>query len=150
MLRNLKMKKKKGFTLIELIVVIVILAVLAVVGLNAMNGFIQRANRARVLANGRAVYLAAMTVGADHIAAKGGAPLTTATELAATEDEIEAVLGANSGIAVNGMANVKLLADGTVDDTSASTFKYVEDVGTIRFTVTKTGPGFTIAEGAVT
>ena len=50
------LKKKKGFTLIELIVVIAILAVLALILVPTVGNYIDEATRARDLANVRAIY----------------------------------------------------------------------------------------------
>jgi len=51
-----KIKNRKGFTLIELIVVIAILAVLAAIIIPTVSSSIQRAERARDLANVRSAY----------------------------------------------------------------------------------------------
>lgn len=56
-----KMKNKKGFTLVELIVVLVILAILAALLVPALTGYIDKANRQKVVATTRQVVMAAQT-----------------------------------------------------------------------------------------
>lgn len=60
MLKKLmNMKKKKGFTLIELIVVLVIMAILAAAAIPTMMGYVDKARASQHLAEGRSVYVAA-------------------------------------------------------------------------------------------
>lgn len=56
-----KMKNKKGFTLVELIVVLVILAILAAMLVPALTGYIDKANKEKVVAECRMVVMAAQT-----------------------------------------------------------------------------------------
>ena len=56
-----KMKNKKGFTLVELIVVLVILAILAALLIPALTGYIDKANKEKVVAECRMVVMAAQT-----------------------------------------------------------------------------------------
>lgn len=60
-----KMKNKKGFTLVELIVVLVILAILAALLVPALTGYIDRANKDKVIAECRSVVVAAQTVSSE-------------------------------------------------------------------------------------
>ena len=53
-----KMKNKKGFTLVELIVVLVILAALLI---PALTGYIDKANKEKVIAETRMVVMAIQT-----------------------------------------------------------------------------------------
>ncbi len=63
MLKKLmNMKKKKGFTLIELIVVLVIMAILAAAAIPTMMGYVDEARASQHLAEGRSVYVAATAV----------------------------------------------------------------------------------------
>lgn len=54
-----KMKNQKGFTLVELIVVLVILAILAAMLVPALTGYIDKANKEKVIATTRQVVMAA-------------------------------------------------------------------------------------------
>lgn len=61
-IRNLK--NKKGFTLVELIVVLVILVILAILAallVPALTGYIDKANKEKIIATTRQVVLAAQT-----------------------------------------------------------------------------------------
>ena len=60
MLKKLmNMKKKKGFTLIELIVVLVIMAILAAAAIPTMMGYVDEARASQYLAEGRSIYVSA-------------------------------------------------------------------------------------------
>lgn len=61
-----KMKNKKGFTLVELIVVLVILAILAALLIPALTGYIDKANKEKVVAECRMVVMAAQVEGTDY------------------------------------------------------------------------------------
>ena len=50
-------KKKKGFTLVELIVVLVILAILAALLVPALTGYIDKAKEKKVIAETRMVVM---------------------------------------------------------------------------------------------
>ena len=56
-----KMKNKKGFTLVELIVVLVILAILAALLIPALTGYIDKANKEKVVSETRMVAMAVQT-----------------------------------------------------------------------------------------
>ena len=56
-----KLKDKKGFTLVELIVVLVILAILAALLIPALTGYIDKANKEKVVAETRMVVMAVQT-----------------------------------------------------------------------------------------
>ena len=58
-------KDKKGFTLVELIVVLVILAILIAMLLPTLTGYIDNANKKKVISEGRQILMAAKTVAAD-------------------------------------------------------------------------------------
>lgn len=55
------LKEKKGFTLVELIVVLVILAILAALLIPALTGYIDKANKEKVIAEARMVVMAVQT-----------------------------------------------------------------------------------------
>ena len=68
-----KMKNKKGFTLVELIVVLVILAILAALLIPALTGYIDKANKEKVVAECRMVVMAAQTDASDFETGTDGA-----------------------------------------------------------------------------
>ena len=56
-----KLKNKKGFTLVELIVVLVILAILAALLVPALTGYIDKANKEKIVAETRQLTMAAQS-----------------------------------------------------------------------------------------
>lgn len=56
-----KLKNKKGFTLVELIVVLVILAILAALLVPTLTGYIDKANKEKVVSETRMVVMAVQT-----------------------------------------------------------------------------------------
>ena len=60
-----KVKSKKGFTLVELIVVLVILAILAALLIPALTGYIDKANKEKVVSETRMVVMAVQTVASE-------------------------------------------------------------------------------------
>lgn len=63
-----KMKNKKGFTLVELIVVLVILAILAALLVPALTGYIDKANKQKIIAETRQAVMAAQTIASEQYA----------------------------------------------------------------------------------
>lgn len=74
------MKNKKGFTLVELIVVLVILAILAALLIPALTGYIDKANKEKVVSETRMVAMAVQTECSEAYGKlKAGETLTTWT-----------------------------------------------------------------------
>lgn len=65
------MKKKKGFTLVEVIIVLVIIAILAAVLIPSLAGYIDKANEKIAVTNARNFTMAAQTVFSETYAEKG-------------------------------------------------------------------------------
>lgn len=68
-IRNLK--NKKGFTLVELIVVLVILAILAALLIPALTGYIDKANKEKVIAETRMIVMAVQTEASTYYGTEG-------------------------------------------------------------------------------
>ena len=85
MINNLKNKKKKGFTLIELIIVIAIIAILAVVAIPKFGEVRKNANTKSDIANAKTIANAASALIAD-----GKITLTTATKTLTIDDSATA------------------------------------------------------------
>ena len=80
-----KLKDKKGFTLVELIVVLVILAILAALLVPALTGYIDKANKEKVVSETRMVVMAAQTELSEAYGKAGaGEKIATSTDDNAT------------------------------------------------------------------
>ena len=66
-----KLKDRKGFTLVELIVVLVILAILAALLIPALTGYIDKANKEKVIAECRMAVMAVQTESSTIYGEKG-------------------------------------------------------------------------------
>ena len=66
MKRNLSIRNKKGFTLVEVIAVLVILAILIAIVVPSVNTYIQKAKDREAQLTARNVYLAACVEAAEH------------------------------------------------------------------------------------
>ena len=75
-----KMKNQKGFTLVELIVVLVILAILAALLVPALTGYIDKANKEKVIATTRMVVMAAQTEASEKYGLKADGKLNNGAE----------------------------------------------------------------------
>lgn len=134
------MKNKKGFTLVELIVVLVILAILAALLIPALTGYIDKANKEKVVSETRMVAMAVQTEASE--AYGHGETLTEWTDNTdKTDDHIDnikklaEVLGKtnqtfSATVAANGAIKTVVYDDGTYNCTyDASTKTYVTNKG---------------------
>ena len=135
-----KMKNQKGFTLVELIVVLVILAILAALLVPALTGYIDKANKEKVIATTRMVVMAAQTEisekygleasgalkGTKELKESGATPLTktgsTETTEAANDD----------GIKINDIALLAEVAKEVTDNDGKTTVDFVNGVENIQ------------------
>lgn len=83
-----KMKNQKGFTLVELIVVLVILAILAALLIPALTGYIDKANKEKVVSETRMVAMAVQTEASEAYGNVGAGNLPDKWEDAAASDGI--------------------------------------------------------------
>ena len=129
-----KLKKRGGFTLVELIVVLVILAILAALLIPALTGYIDKSKRDQVVAETRMLHEAVQTVASEAygssewpsgnlftIASQSGKKVTNAQDTA-TYDTFQ-----NRYNEIVKLAEVPSLTDGTGDfvaftDTKGSVF----------------------------
>ena len=82
-----KMKNQKGFTLVELIVVLVILAILAAMLVPALTGYIDKANKEKVIATTRMVVMAAQTEASEKYGLKADGKLSDSIVLSMTKED---------------------------------------------------------------
>ena len=109
-----KMKNKKGFTLVELIVVLVILAILAALLVPALTGYIDKANKEKVVSECRMVVMAAQTEASEAY----GKVTSTSAGAATTAANITAKMDKDN---IKSLAEVKGFFDVTVDATGKIT-----------------------------
>ena len=119
------LKDKAGFTLVELIVVLVILAILAALLVPALTGYIDKANKQKIVATTRQVVMAAQTETSEAYAKAVGGKLTDKDTLDLNKDTTPSL-----------ETIVKLAEVGTYSD---NTFHGKNGVSDVTVTVTKQG-----------
>ena len=115
------LKDKAGFTLVELIVVLVILAILAALLVPALTGYIDKANKQKIVATTRQVVMAAQTETSEAYAKAEGGKLTKLTLDKNSKPSLQTIVelaevGTYSGdtfIGKNGVSKVEITV--TVD-----------------------------------
>ena len=117
-----KMKNQKGFTLVELIVVLVILAILAAMLVPALTGYIDKANRQKIVAATRQVVMAAQTQVSEKYASKT-LETTTITIADTKAPTYKNAAGSAGKDTVAGEEIVALAEVATVDSSKNCTFK---------------------------
>lgn len=116
-----KMKNKKGFTLVELIVVLVILAILAALLIPALTGYIDKANKEKVVAECRMAVMAIQTE-ATTLYGENGKVTTVDLTKKTTDEEIRK------------LAEVSGFWEATVgEDGAVSTVKYSNASWTVTY-----------------
>ena len=124
-----KMKNQKGFTLVELIVVLVILAILAALLVPALTGYIDKANKEKVIATTRMVVMAAQTEVSEKYGLKADGKLTGTYDTDGTtlkpltkNGEADAK-NPDDGISMNTIAELAEVATIQATDKTKATFK---------------------------
>lgn len=107
-----KMKNQKGFTLVELIVVLVILAILAALLVPALTGYIDKANKEKVIATTRMVVMAAQTEASEKYGLKASGELTGGKLLKGTITGVTGVAAVDN-IKIDEIAELAEVYDGT-------------------------------------
>lgn len=125
-----KMKNKKGFTLVELIVVLVILAILAAMLVPALTGYIDKANKEKVIATTRMVVMAAQTEASEKYGLKAAGQLNGGNDITVSYDGTT-VTAAVDGIDIKAIGK---LAE-VMDDADA----FVNGVTSISVTINAKG-----------
>lgn len=149
------LKNKKGFTLVELIVVLVILAILAALLIPALTGYIDKANKEKIISETRMVVMAAQTEAASQYASlTSNAATTTAAAIAAklnTADELNEIANLSE---VKGKWTVTIDAKGNITKVLYYNSGYVctyldkdETTGS-GASATTTPAGYTVAVGS--
>lgn len=121
-----KMKNQKGFTLVELIVVLVILAILAAMLVPALTGYIDKANKEKVIATTRQVVMAAQAQVSETYASKTLKDSTITIKAGEGANDKEDAAGAGGAVAnceVKGIDIVKLAEVGDFNSDNKYTLK---------------------------
>lgn len=147
-----KLKDKKGFTLVELIVVLVILAILAALLVPALTGYIDKANKEKVVAETRMVVMAAQTEASEaygKLTSTSSTSSTTEAEIVTrmnnnkTELENLAEVEGKFEVYVNGSAEITKV----VYSHSGFTCTYNADAVTDGAGKTTEDAGYTVVKG---
>ena len=153
-----KMKNQKGFTLVELIVVLVILAILAALLVPALTGYIDKANKEKVIATTRMVVMAAQTEASEKYGLKADGKLNSGTEFtldlkkAATGDTVASTKAAVDGIDINNIAVLAEVAKNTAAAGETAVYKFVNGVTEITVKIDGKGhvTGATVTQSGFT
>ena len=141
-----KLKDKKGFTLVELIVVLVILAILAALLIPALTGYIDKANKEKVVSETRMLVMAAQTEGTEaysKLTSGGKTP---------TADEIAAEVGKNGDELLNlaevsGNFDITYDADASVKAVAYTNAGYTCVYANKNYETAKVGKGGVTVDG---
>lgn len=141
-----KMKNQKGFTLVELIVVLVILAILAALLVPALTGYIDKANKEKVIATTRMVVMAAQTEASEKYGLKADGKLNSGNEFTldlkngTTGNAPTSTQEAVDGIDIKNIAVLAEVVKKTAAANQSSVYKFVNGVSEI--TVKIDGKGY--------
>lgn len=138
-----KMKNQKGFTLVELIVVLVILAILAALLVPALTGYIDKANKEKVIATTRMVVMAAQTEISEKYGLKADGKLTGtkafgvegatgADPLSKTGTTVSTTEANADGIKINDIALLAEVAKEVKKDDTTTDVEFVNGVTKIE------------------
>ena len=125
-----KMKNQKGFTLVELIVVLVILAILAALLIPALTGYIDKANKEKVVATTRMVVMAAQTEASEKYGLKAAGQLNNGNNITVSYD------GTTASNAVDG---IDIKAIGKLAEVMDDADAFVNGVTSISVTINAKG-----------
>ena len=135
-----KLKDRKGFTLVELIVVLVILAILAALLIPALTGYIDKANKEKIVSECRMVVMAAQTEASELYGKMDGDKLAFGSDTNTAADYDDAVKDLSE---TKGKFKIVLYDDGTVHTVqywnSGWTITYTD--GTYNEATAATAPG---------
>ena len=121
---------KKGFTLVELIVVLVILAILAALLIPALTGYIDKANKEKVVATTRMVVMAAQTEASEKYGLKAAGQLNNGNNITVSYD------GTTASNAVDG---IDIKAIGKLAEVMDDADAFVNGVTSISVTINAKG-----------
>ena len=137
-----KLKDRKGFTLVELIVVLVILAILAALLIPALTGYIDKANKEKVIAECRMAVMAVQTESTTIYGEKG--KVTAPTDF--TEDVTIDGNKTTRGAVVRSLAEVSGHWTATVDASGKVTKLVYENASwTVTYTAASSTASATTA-----
>ena len=151
-----KMKNQKGFTLVELIVVLVILAILAALLVPALTGYIDKANKEKVIATTRMVVMAAQTEASEKYGLKADGKLNSGNEFTldltngTTGNADKSTTAVVDGIDIKNIAVLAEVAQKTTG--TAPVYKFVNGVTAITVKIDGKGhvTGATVTQSGFT
>ena len=127
-----KMKNKKGFTLVELIVVLVILAILAALLVPALTGYIDKANKEKVIATTRMVVMAAQTEASEKYGLKAAGQLNGGNDITVSYN-------GNGTTATAAVDGIDIKAIGKLAEVMDNADAFVNGVTSISVTINAKG-----------
>lgn len=138
------LKDKAGFTLVELIVVLVILAILAALLVPALTGYIDKANKQKIVATTRQVVMAAQTETSEAYAKAEGGKLTTLTLTKGSTPSLETIVklaevGTYNGDTFSGKNGVTHVDITVTADGKVSTVEVTQSGYKCTYDMSKTG-----------
>ena len=138
-----KMKNQKGFTLVELIVVLVILAILAALLVPALTGYIDKANKEKVIATTRMVVMAAQPEASEKYGLKADGKLSEAKlvkgDNTIVPSDVTAKAKTDDGLDIDVIAKLAEVAKDGKDKDNNATVNFVNGVTAVYIEISDKG-----------
>lgn len=148
------LKKKKGFTLVEVIIVLVILAILAAILIPSLVGYIDKANEKASIATCRSFVMAAQTIGSETYGEHGSLSTYVSTKTEAgktisTTDFMDQIVKL-SEVPDNCKAAITMTPKGKITNVTFDDGSYLVTFDGSKYSVASTYKELTSTEATVT